>query len=357
MPEETRIVPVIMSGGAGTRLWPLSRSARPKQLLALTGDHTMLQMTAERLAGWDRAGPPIIVANVRHADDVQAQLGAISIQPRRLILEPAGRNTAPALALAALACGADEILFVMPSDHFIGAPEHLRHAIETGLELAQDDWLVTFGVEPQSPETGYGYIRRGDAMIEGGFAAAQFCEKPDFRTAEAFVASGEYYWNAGLFLFRAGAMLEALRQYAPDVLQAASEAYRAGSEAGDALAIEESAFSSSPAISIDYAVLEKAERVAVVPVSMAWSDIGSWDALFDLLPGEESGNRVSGRAVLSDVRNCLVQGEGVSIAALGIEDLIVVATPEAVLVLPRGRSQEIKSLVDALRADGDPSAR
>ena len=347
---EEKVVPVIISGGAGTRLWPLSRPALPKQLLALAGDLTMLQMTAERLAGWRRAGPPIVVANAAHAEDVRQQLAAIAVEPRQLILEPKGRNTAPALALAALACGKDEILFVMPSDHFIGAPERLRAAIEAGLPLAEDNWLVTFGIEPESPETGYGYIRRGAPVIEGVFAAAQFTEKPDFTTARSFLASGEYFWNAGLFLFRAGAMLEALRLHAPDVLEAASAAYRERSETGRAAAIEESAFCRAPAISIDYAVMEKAARVAVVPVSMSWSDIGSWDALFDLLPGDSSGNRVAGEAVLQDVRNSLIQSEGPVVAALGVEDLIIVATPEAVLVLPRGRSQEIKALVDELKA-------
>jgi mannose-1-phosphate guanylyltransferase len=350
---DERIVPVIMSGGAGTRLWPLSRAARPKQLLALAGDKTMLQMTAERFAGWASAEAPIVVANARHADEIEAQLAEVGAAPSAIILEPIGRNTAPAVALAALIAEPEQLLLVMPSDHFIAAPERLREAVKAATSLAGEGWLVTFGIAPTGPETGYGYIRRGGPIAPGVFAAAQFTEKPDLATAEAFLSTGEFSWNAGIFLFRASAMIEALRTHAPEVLDATSAAMAGRARAG-LIALDPDAFARSPSISIDYAVMERAERVAVVPLDMEWSDIGSWDALYDLLPKDSGANAASGDILLEETEGCLVSSGGPVVATLGLKDLIIVATPEAVLVLPRGRSQEIRKLVEELQARRHP---
>lgn len=348
MAKDGNIVPVIMSGGAGTRLWPLSRPERPKQLLALTGTETMLQMTANRVVGWPLASAPIVVTGARQAPEIEAQLAAIGVTAAALILEPEGRNTAPAVALAALAADPDSSLLVMPSDHFIAAPERLRQAVELALPAAEAGWLVTFGIEPTAPETGYGYIQQGEVICPGVHSALRFAEKPDAGTARAFLDSGDYYWNAGIFLFQAGAMIEALRAHAPEVLAAATAALE-GRQARGRVELDPEAFSHSPSISIDHAVMERAERVAVVPVEMEWSDVGSWDALYELSAKDEDGNVAGNGVVLEGVRNCLVRSSGPVVAALGVEDLIIVATDEAVLILPRGRSQEIRALVEAVK--------
>lgn len=352
---EQRIVPVIMSGGAGTRLWPLSRPASPKQLLPLVGDQTMLQMTALRTAGWSLAGAPVVIGSIQHADAIEAQLAAAGIVPAALILEPVGRNTAAAVASAALAAAPEDLLLVMPSDHLIADAAPFRAAVEAALPLARDGWLVTFGINPTAPETGYGYIRRGDALGPGLFAAAQFIEKPPRAKAEQFLGDGGYSWNAGIFLFRAQAMVDALREHVPDVLAAVAASLGDGPHAGR-VALDSQAFARAPSISIDYAVMERADKVAVVPVEIDWSDVGSWDALHALLPRDGDGNAMGGDVIVEDVSNCLIRSDGPVVAALGVSDLIVVATGEAVVILPRGRSQEIRALVDGLKARGHPAA-
>lgn len=323
------IRPVILSGGAGTRLWPLSRADRPKQFLALAGEESLLKATARRAAAW---GAPIVVAGREQALAVRAEM-----PDARLVLEPCARGTAAAVALAAAAAGEGELLLVMPSDHFIEDEAAFRAAVATAAPLAGDGWLVTFGIAPDRAETGYGYIKRGEALAEGAYRAARFAEKPDRATAEAWLAEGGWDWNAGIFLFQRETLLAALREHAPEVLAAVE---------GD--------FASAPTASIDTAVMEKAARVAVVPATMGWSDIGSWEALHALGPLDPDGNLLAGDVVAPDSRFCLVRSEGPVVVALGVEDLVIVATERAVLVVPRGESQRVREAIDALEKRRKP---
>lgn len=352
MTERRRITPVILSGGSGTRLWPLSRTARPKQLLALTHTETMLQVTAQRTLGFDRFLPPMIVASATHADEIESQLEEAGIIPDRLILEPAPRNTAPAIALAALAAEPDTILLVMPSDHVIADVPAFHAAIERAMPLAEAGWLVTFGIEPTSPETGYGYIQRGAAIAPGVQKVDHFVEKPDRETAESYLAQGCFSWNGGIFLFTAASYLAELKQHDPAILVATEESVATGRSEALRLYPDSLSFGRSPSDSIDYAVMEKAERVAVVPVEMGWSDVGSWDALHELAIKDVSGNAHHGEVLAIDTSNCLIRSEGPLVAAIGVKDIIVIATKDAILVMPRGDSQQVKLAVDALKRDG-----
>lgn len=343
------IVPVILSGGSGTRLWPMSTPDRPKQFLPLTAEETMLQLTARR-AGGERFAPPVIVANARHAASVEAQLEAIGVEPDAILLEPAGRNTAPAIALAAMvAADPASPLLVMPSDHVIEDVEAFRDAIERALPLVAEGWLVTFGITPDAPETGYGYIQIGDALANGIHRVARFVEKPPRALAEAMLASGDHAWNGGIFLFRADAYLDALREHAPAMLDAIERSMQAPEREGARVWPDADAFAAAPSDSIDYAVMEKAARVAVVPVAMGWSDLGSWDALHAISACDEAGNAHRGEVIALDTANCLVRSDGVRIAMVGVSDLIVVASGDDVLILPRGRSQEVKQLLEAMK--------
>jgi mannose-1-phosphate guanylyltransferase/mannose-1-phosphate guanylyltransferase/mannose-6-phosphate isomerase len=324
-----RIRPVILSGGAGTRLWPLSRADRPKQYLALTGPQSLLAATARRASAW---GAPIVVAGQDQAEAVAAE-----VPGARLVLEPCARGTAAAVALAALAAGPGELLLVMPSDHHVEDEAAFRAAVATAVPLAAQGWLVTFGITPDRAETGYGYIRRGEPLAEGAWRAERFAEKPDRATAEAWLAEGGWDWNAGIFLFAREALIEALTAHAPRILAAAR---------GD--------FASAPSASIDTALMEKSERVAVVPAAMGWSDIGSWEALHALGPLDADGNLLAGDVVAPDSRNCLVRSDGPVVVALGVEGLVIVATERAVLVVPRGESQRVREAIEALEARRGP---
>jgi len=351
MTERRRITPVILSGGSGTRLWPLSRTGRPKQLLSLTHEETMLQLTARRAAG-ARFAAPIVVASAPHADEIDAQLADAGIPDALLILEPAARNTAPAIALAAVEAGRDAILLIMPSDHVIADVAAFHAAIERAVPLVEAGWLATFGIAPTAPETGYGYIRRGEAIGDGVNRVERFVEKPDRVTAEHYLASGDYSWNGGIFLFTAGAYLDALEQFAPGMADAARTAHAAARRDGRQVHPDAEAFGRSPSDSIDYAVMEKAERVAVVPVDMGWSDVGSWDALHELAFKDDANNAHHGEVIAIDTSNCLIRSEGPLVAAVGVKDVIIIATRDAVLVLPRGDSQQVKRAVEALKRDG-----
>ncbi|MDB5681752.1 MAG: mannose-phosphate guanylyltransferase/mannose-6-phosphate isomerase [Sphingomonas bacterium] len=348
MTAPTTIIPVILSGGSGTRLWPMSTPEKPKQLLALTADETMLQLTAQRTVG-EAFGAPIIVANARHADEIEAQLEAVGAPAQTLILEPVARNTAPAIALAALAAGEDAALLVMPSDHIIADTDAFHAAIQAALPMVEQGWLVTFGIDPHTPETGYGWIHVGETIAPRVHRVARFVEKPPRDRAEAMLAAGDHVWNGGIFLFRADAFLGALAVHAPDILHAAQQAMLNAETEGARVYPGAEAFAASPSESVDYAVMEKAERVAVVPVSMGWSDLGSWDALHELTDGDDFGNVVKGDVVAIETENCLVQADGVRVALVGVTDLIVVANGTDVLVMPRGRSQEVKKLIEAMK--------
>ena len=346
----TQIWPVILSGGSGTRLWPLSRAAMPKQLLALTEARTMLQATATRTTGPEFAAP-LIVCGSRHAAIIMTQLAEIGVTPAALIVEPCARNTAPAIALAALEVAARDpggVLLVMPSDHVIDRPEALLAAVAAGAGPVADGWLATFGITPDKPETGYGYIELGDAIAPGVHAARAFIEKPLRAAAEEMLASGDYAWNGGLFLFRADAFLAALEVHAPAVCAAARAAFAQASRTGVEIHPEADAFAASPSISVDYAVMEHASRVAVIPVDMGWSDIGSWDAVFAHGAKDAHGNVAGGQTVLIDTHACLVRSDGPVVTTLGVEGLVIVATGDAVMVAAGGRAQEVRDIVAAL---------
>jgi mannose-1-phosphate guanylyltransferase len=341
MDEKTRIIPVILSGGSGTRLWPMSRDEQPKQFLALTAAQTMFQLTLDRASDATRFAEPLIVANARHVDLIEHQLDG---RAATLILEPLARNTAPAIALAALVANPADPLLVMPSDHVITDVSAFMAAIDAALPLVERGWLATFGITPDAPETGYGYIRTGEEAAPGAYRVDRFVEKPDAETAKSMLAQGGYVWNGGIFLFRADAYLRALAEFAPAMLDAARAAMEAATQTGQRILPDESAFAASPSDSIDYAVMEKADRVAVIPVSMGWSDIGSWDALHALDPAHK------GDVLAIDTQNCLLRSDGIRINAVGVSDLIVVASGNDVLILPRGKSQDVKRIVEARKA-------
>lgn len=350
MSERTMITPVILSGGSGTRLWPMSRDERPKQFLPLTAAATMFQLTLERVSDTSRYAAPLIVANARHAALIDEQCNGTDAT---LLLEPLARNTAPAIALAALAAPLDAPLLVMPSDHVIGDPQAFQAAIDAALPLVERGWLATFGITPDGPETGYGYIRTGEEVAPGAYRVARFVEKPDLDTAVAMIATGDYVWNGGIFMFRADAYLRALETHAPAMLAAARAAMADARHDGHHVHPDEAAFAASPADSIDYAVMEKVAeaeggRVAVIPVAMGWSDVGSWDALHTL-GADENGHAHDGDVIALDTANCLFRSDGIRIAAVGVSDLIVVASGKDVLILPRGQSQQVKRIVAALR--------
>ena len=353
MTAPTTIIPVILSGGSGTRLWPMSTPEKPKQFLALTADETMLQLTAQRTTG-AAFGAPIVVANVRHADEIEAQLADIGIGEHLLILEPAARNTAPAIALAALAAEGSNPLLIMPSDHVISDVGAFHAAIHAALPLVAEGWLVTFGIAPDAPETGYGWIKVGDEISGGVHRVAKFVEKPPRDRAEAMLATGDHSWNGGIFLFRADIYLAALAVHAPEMLAACQLAMAKARREGTRIFPDAEAFAAAPDNSIDYAVMEKAERVAVVPVSMGWNDVGSWDALHAISELDAAGNAhasgAAGEVIAIDTTNCLVRTDGMRVALVGVDDLIVVASGTDVLILPRGRSQEVKKLIEAMKA-------
>jgi mannose-1-phosphate guanylyltransferase/mannose-6-phosphate isomerase len=348
------LVPVILSGGAGTRLWPLSREMYPKQLLALTGKQTMLQETALRLRGISGAAPPIIVCNEAHRFTVAEQLRALEVQPSAILLEPVGRNTAPAVALAAFKAqeiDPDATLVVAPADHVIRASREFQTAAEVAARLAQDGKLVTFGIVAHAPETGYGYIRRGEGAGPA-YPVAQFIEKPPLDVAAQFVASGDYFWNSGMFVFKAARYLAELAAFAPDILEASRAAYQAATTDLDFVRIDKAAFEKCRSESIDYAVMEKTRDALVLPLDAGWSDVGSWSSLFDALPADEEGNVLQGDVLVYDTHDCYVHSTSRLVAAVGMDDHIIVETKDAVLVAPKERVQDVKGLVAMIKKSG-----
>jgi mannose-1-phosphate guanylyltransferase/mannose-6-phosphate isomerase len=350
-----KIYPVILSGGAGTRLWPLSRAVLPKQLLPLVGDKTMLQDTALRVAGLPGLMAPLIVCGNDHRFMVAEQLRAAGITPLGILLEPVGRNTAPAVAAAAhylKSIDPEAVMLVLPADHVITNTEAFREAVNRAATLVRDGGLATFGIVPQSPETGYGYIRRGAALgnCEGCYAVERFVEKPDLATAEAFVADGGYYWNSGMFMFAAERYLTELSSFAPDIAAAAEKAVTTGYRDLDFCRLDETAFTACPSDSIDYAVMEHTAHAVVVPADIGWSDVGSWSALWEVQQHDENGNAQRGDVYLDGVKNSLVRAESRIVAVVGVEDIVVVETQDAVLVAHKSQVQRVKQVVDHLKS-------
>ncbi|MCM2310428.1 MAG: mannose-1-phosphate guanylyltransferase/mannose-6-phosphate isomerase [Steroidobacteraceae bacterium] len=351
------LIPVILSGGSGTRLWPLSRELYPKQLLPLVGSHTMLQETAQRVEGVADVGPPIVVCNESHRFMVAEQLQQLGSQPAAIILEPVGRNTAPAVAVAALVAlngraeNDDPILLVLPADHVIRDVESFREAVAAGRVAAETGKLVTFGVVPDRPETGYGYIRRARGSGPA-YPVAEFVEKPNLDTAIRYVQSGEYFWNSGMFMFRARAYLEELRRHAPAMLTACEAAVAAAKHDLDFTRLAAETFGACPSDSIDYAVMEKTADAVVVPLDAGWSDVGSWSALQDALPRDAAGNVTAGDVITEGTTGSYLHSTSRLIAAVGLVDHVVVETKDAVLVAPRDKVQDVKALVTQLKAQG-----
>ena len=354
------LIPVILSGGAGTRLWPLSRELYPKQFLPLVSERTMIQDTALRSVGLPDVGSPIVVCNEAHRFLVAEQLRQIGIEPRSILLEPAGRNTAPAVAIAALAaiasaraCGdtTDPLLLVLPADHVLGDLAAFRGAVATAIPAMREGRFVTFGVVPTYPETGYGYIRRGAG--EGDIRpVAEFVEKPDADRAKAFVESGDYFWNSGMFLLPAQGYLDELGRLDSKMLASCCRAFEAAERDLDFVRLDREAFEACRSDSIDYAVMEKTDRAAVVPLSAGWSDVGSWASLQDALPADASGNVTRGDVVSEDSSDCLIFSSERLVAAVGLHKHVVIETKDAVMVAPKNRVQDVKRLVERMKKAG-----
>ncbi len=355
-----KITPVVLAGGVGSRLWPLSRQDRPKQFLPLVTERSMMQDTLLRLRNPELFGAPAIVCHERYAALAAAQAAAASADLDTLLLEPAARNSAPAIAAAALHYAQrdpETLLLILPADHVIDDEAAFHAAVASAARIAETDRLATFGVAPDRPETGYGYIRAG-APIAGtdGREVDAFVEKPDLATAQDYLASGAYYWNSGMFLFRAGVMIAELEAHAPGILAAAETALAKATPRGDGLLLDRASFEGAEELSIDYAVMEKTSRAAVAPGRFPWNDIGAWDALADKLPADAAGNVAIGAAELIGAKNVYVRSEGPYVAAIGVEDLVIVATGDAVLVTRKDACQDVKAAAKAHAARSDRGA-
>jgi mannose-1-phosphate guanylyltransferase/mannose-6-phosphate isomerase len=346
------LIPVVLSGGVGSRLWPVSRELFPKQFLPLTGTASLLAQTLRRTSALAEVGAPIIVCNDEHRFLVAEQLRQSGVQPAAILLEPVGRNTAPAVAVAALQAQSldpEAVLLVLPADHVIRQPEVFAEAVNRGMAAAQAGSLVTFGIVPDAPETGYGYIQAGAEQSHGARALQKFVEKPDLNTARAYVASGEYLWNSGMFLLRADVYLAELEAHAPIMLAAVRNALQKARTDLDFIRLDAAAFGACPSDSIDYAVMERTTKGAVVPLSCGWSDVGSWSALWEVEDKDAARNVVNGDVLLHDVETSYIRSESRLVAAVGISNLVVVETSDAVLIADKDRVQDVKHIVLALK--------
>ncbi len=344
------MIPVILSGGSGTRLWPLSRSQHPKQFLPLVSNNTMVQETILRLQGLEGLQAPLGVCNENHRFMMAEQLREVGVQPTAIILEPVGKNTAPAVTLAALtAQSTNDILLILPADHAITHVSAFQTAVKKAHSLAEQGFLVTFGVVPHEPETGYGYIKAGDPLDEDSFKVAAFVEKPDLDTAEKYVESGEFYWNSGMFAFKAGRYLEELEKFQPAILSACRKALDGSQRDIDFVRLHKDAFMECPADSIDYAVMEKTNQSVVIPLDANWNDVGSWSALWDVTQKDDQGNAVSGDVLAFDTRDSFLHSSNKLIATIGVNNLVIVETDDAVMIATKDRVQDVKKIVDHLK--------
>ncbi len=353
------ITPVILSGGSGSRLWPLSREAYPKQFIRLTGSDTLIQQTAKRISSLENATSPLVVCNNQHRFLVAEQLQQVQIYPLDIILEPAKRNTAPAIAVAAMRILEQDpecVMLVLPADHLLGDVARFHDAVSRGRDHAIAGKLVTFGIRPASPETGYGYIKQGNAVSEGVYAIERFVEKPQSETAEEYLSSGEYFWNAGIFMFTPGTYLEEMDRFQPEMLEYCRTAYEKAFRDMDFMRLDREAFEACPADSIDFAIMEKTDRGVVAELDTSWTDVGSWEALWKICPCDQAHNAVHGDVILEDVSNSLILSRKRLVAALGVHDLVVVETSDAILVADRRRAQDVKKIVRTLKALGREEA-
>lgn len=354
------ILPVILCGGAGTRLWPLSRESRPKQFWPLTTDRSLLQETVLRAHGTDFA-PSIIVCNETHRFVVAEQVRDVGIADARIILEPVSRNSAPAIAAAALLAAEDDpdtVLWMKPADHAIDAVGRLHEHLREAADAARAGYIVTFGMQPTAPETGYGYIELGAPLsdITGVRHVARFVEKPDTATALELVGSGRHLWNSGMFVFTARRLLDELATHAPAVVAAVRAAVAARRTDPDFIRLDPAEFAACPSISLDYAVAERTSKAAVIPADLGWSDVGSWAALWELGAKDARGNVVAGDAILENADGCYVRSDIALTAVVGLRDVVLVATQDAVMAVHRSCAQQVKTIVDRLKAAGRPEA-
>lgn len=357
----TIVHPVILSGGSGSRLWPLSRALYPKQLIPLVSDRSLIQDTVTRVTDSDRFGPPIVICGDEQRFQVAEQLRTAPTPDADIVLEPVGRNTAPAAAAAALRAharrGADAVIALLPADHQVADVDGFHDAMARAAALAMDGWLVTFGMVPDAPVTGYGYIQRGAALADRAYAVARFVEKPDPATAEGFLADGRFSWNSGMFVARADRLLEELARFAPAVLDGVRAALAAGRADLDFFRMDPDAFAACPSISFDYAVMEKTDRAAVVEAAFGWSDVGSWSALWELSSRDGDDNAAIGDVMTHDTRRSYIRSDGMLTAVVGLSDVIVVTTDDAVLVAAMDKAQDVKEIVAGLNERSRSEAR
>jgi mannose-1-phosphate guanylyltransferase / mannose-6-phosphate isomerase len=344
------MIPVILSGGSGTRLWPLSRGQYPKQFLPLTSEHTMVQETLLRLTGLAGIKSPIAVCNEDHRFMMAEQLWEIGVKPAAIILEPVGKNTAPAVAMAALSAKSeDEVLLVLPADHVITDIKSFHLAIAQAEHLAKQGKLVTFGIVPTHAETGYGYIMKDSKQQDSAYKVAAFVEKPDLATAQNYLKSGNYLWNSGMFAFTVGSFLTELEKFNPEMLAVCKQALNAAIKDLDFTRLDKAIFSTCPADSIDYAVMEKTDQAVVIPLDAGWNDVGSWSALWDVTEKDAFGNAISGDVLTVDTKNSYIYAENKLVTVIGLDNLVVVETKDAVMIASKDRVQEVKQIVDQLK--------
>ncbi|MDP9095661.1 MAG: mannose-1-phosphate guanylyltransferase/mannose-6-phosphate isomerase, partial [Pseudomonadota bacterium] len=354
------IVPVILSGGSGSRLWPVSRESFPKQLWPLVSEWTMLQETARRGVG-PAFAPPVVVVNQEHRFLVAEQMRSCGIENATIMLEPVGRNSAPAITAAAIMIAENDpnaVLWMMAADAVIEQTDALRAALDKAVVAAQAGRIVTFGMKPHRAETAYGYIEVGDELRDapGVFAVAKFLEKPNATMAADLITTGKHLWNSGMFVFTVSTLLSEMERYAPDVVDAARQAVAARTHDLDFFRLDPVSFAASPDISIDYAIAERTTKAAVIPADLGWSDVGSWDALWERLPKDEHGNAAVGDVLLEGANNCLARSDGILTAVVGLDDAIVVVTKDAVLAMHKDRAQDVKRVVERLRKANRPEA-